>query len=172
MAKRKLFDYSRVSRRERSYILAAMLFWSVLAYLGVSRLVFHSVEVTGNSMAPTISDGDRLVAHRWMLHVRSLERSDIIAVKIPWHNAASVKRIVALPGETICLKEGRVWVDGDRLDERYLPEQVITQGGWIEGRTFEVLTDCYFVLGDNRADSVDSRDFGAIRRDWILGTVL
>jgi len=171
MAKRKLFDYSRVPRRQRTHILAAMLFWSVLMYVGITRLVLYGVEVTGESMVPTLHDGERRVAHRWMLHVRPLQRGDIVAVQIPWHRAPVVKRVVALPGERVRVESGKVWVDGDCLSEYYLSAGEVTDGGWMDGKTFEVLPECYFVLGDNRDASVDSREFGAVRHDWVLGLV-
>lgn len=171
MVKRNLFDYSAVPRRQRSYILAAMLFWSILLYLGISRALLYGVAIGGESMEPTLHDGDRLVAHRWIMHVRALKRGDVIAVKIPWHDSASVKRIVATPGEKICVRDGRVWINNEPLDEYYLPDRVTTSGGWMEGKTFEVLPGCYFVMGDNRNVSVDSRDFGAIQHEWIRGVV-
>jgi len=171
MAKRKLFDYSRVPRRQRTHILAAMLFWSVLMYVGISRLVLYAVEVSGESMVPTLHDGERCVAHRWMLHVRPLKRGDIVAVQIPWFDSPVIKRIVALPVETVRVESGKVWVNDESLAEYYLPAGALTDGGGMDGKTFEVLPDCYFVLGDNRGASVDSRDFGAVRREWVLGVI-
>lgn len=163
------FDFSGTSRRAQTLILACILFWSVLAYLGVTRFVFLPVEVSGVSMSPTLLNGERRLVHRWMYRLREPRRGDIVAIDLPSYDDLSVKRIVARPYEKVQIKNHRVYVNEEVLDEPYLSSQVPTWSGPLRNRAFRIAPDCYFVLGDNRPDSIDSRTFGAVHRRTIIG---
>jgi len=169
--RRRLFAYRDVAREQRTLILAAMFFWSILSYQAISRWVIVGMEVDGLSMFPTLSDGERLVIHRWQLHCRGPRRGDVVAIRVPAFSALSVKRIVGLPGERIRIRNRRVFVEGGELDEPYVHPSGDWDGGQLGDREFVIAPSCYFVLGDNRGASVDSRDFGAIHRDSIVGYV-
>lgn len=171
MTRRRLFDYRRVPRRERTLILAAMLFWSVLATLFIRHFVFESTEVVGVSMSPTLQPGKRLLINRTALLFRSPKRGEIVAFTTPGDPDCSVKRVMALPGESIQIKGGRVLVNGRALDEPYLAPEIRTGPGAIGTNIYVVAPDCYFVLGDNRARSADSRAFGAIGAHDLVGTI-
>jgi signal peptidase I len=168
--RRELFDYQPVSRHNRTMILAAMLLYSVISYLLISRFVIGTVVVQGPSMEPTLEAGQRLLVHRWFYLLRTPQRGDIVALRLPGEHAQLVKRVVALPLETIRIERGRVFVNGDALQEPYL-HGAPTSGGPLGTNTYRIADDCYFVLGDNRANSSDSRAFGAVPHASIIGMI-
>ena len=144
---------------------------SVLSYFIVSHFIVTTVVVQGRSMAPTLAHGDRYLLHRWQLMFRSPVRGDLVVVRDATRHDFVVKRIVGLPGERLQLKDGSVWINGERLVESYLPVGTRTQG--MEG--IEPLTivgkNRYFLMGDNREISEDSRTYGAILGEQILGFI-
>ena len=168
---RRPFDYSNVPRRERSYILAAMLLWSVLSFILISTFVLRGAEVVGPSMRPTLHDGDRFIMYRRTYHVREPARGDIVALRLPWFDDLTVKRIVALPGETVLVSNNSVMVDHHTLHEPYIAPGSYTMPGPVLGRPLKVPKGHYIVLGDNREQSYDSRTFGPVDRSWIVGYV-
>lgn len=126
----------------------------------------------GFSMAPTLLDGDSYVLSRISYHFRQPRRGDIVAVQLQAQQSLSVKRIIALPGELITIRGGKVYVNRKALEEPYLPEALETFPGALGEHEYEIAVDCYFVMGDNRANSVDSRTVGAVHRDCIQGVLL
>ena len=153
-------------------VLACMLFWSVISYECVSRFVCGTTQVVGRSMMPTLTDGERHLVDRLAYRFRLPHRGEIVAIRLPEDDFSSVKRIIALPGERIQIKDNAVYVQGRRLDEPYLAAGVRTLAGCLSDGAYEVGPSCYFVLGDNRDVSADSRYFGAVRRDCIIGRLL
>jgi signal peptidase I len=116
------------------------------------------------SMLPTIPEGAQLLIDE--IFVEQLRRGDIIVFQVPGGNVVHVKRLIGLPGDTVEVRDDKVYVNGKALDEPYirLPQ----------GRDYAQATmgsDEYFVMGDNRANSMDSRQFGPIRGQAILGRV-
>ena len=172
MRARTFFDptFVRVERR-RSTVLAALLLWSVVSFLFISRFVLSAAEVEGDSMYPALCDGNRYLLNRWIYRFYDPQPGDIVAVQVPRYEDLSVKRIVASPGDKVQIKNGWVRVNGRRLEEPYLPAGVITTPGPLATASYRVDPGCYFVLGDNRSGSLDSRYFGAVRREWIIGRV-
>ena len=168
---RKLFDYSAVPRSQRTLILAAMLFGSVLGYFGISRFVMKAGEVNGDSMAPTLMDGQRFLINRIVYRVRDPRPGEIVALRLPGEQELCVKRIVAQPGDVLRIKAGGVQVNGRQLAEPYLPPGVVTTGGRLGSQAYKMAPSAFFVLGDNRKQSVDSRYFGAVQRLWLVGRV-
>jgi signal peptidase I len=171
MARRRLFDFRSVPREQRALILACILFWSVISYLIVAHFVLQTTVIIGHSMAPTLEDGDRFIINRWIYRWRDPQRDEIVEVQVPGDDDPSVKRIVALPGERIHLKRGRVFINGRLRREWYLSPGTWTFPEALSTNIYAVEPNCYFVLGDNRQVSVDSRVFGAVRREWIMGRI-
>jgi signal peptidase I len=146
---------------------------ALAAYWFFSRCIFQSVQVVGASMQPTLHDSDRYFLNRWAYYLHSPQHRDIVVLKDPTDGAFAVKRIIATPGEAVYFKKGQVYINGVPLSEPYLA------GGT---RTFtyfkadEALVLCgedqYFVLGDNRGNSFDSRMYGPVRRQNILGAIV
>lgn len=139
----------------------------------VSRYAFQSVQVVGVSMAPTLHDSGRYILNRLVYHVRDPHPQDIVVLRDPDDNCYAVKRIVAQEGDTVLVKGGHIFVNGKELDEPYLPPDTPT---YPAARYKEQMWICgmnqYFVLGDNRNNSADSRIYGAVPRQSILGMVM
>jgi signal peptidase I len=130
-----------------------------------------AVVIEGRSMVPTLEQGDRFILDRWSYHYRNPERGDLVVIKDPGHSDFAVKRIVGLPGETIFLRDGAVVLNGKRLVETYLSSGTKTFCSDMKDRLIIVGKDQYFVMGDNRANSEDSRFYGAVPRERIIGTI-
>ena len=153
--------------------LLLLLMLAMVSYLAISRFVLQSVQVVGASMVPTLHDSDHYFLNRWAYYLHPPQHSDIVVVKDPTDGAFVVKRIIATPGEAIYFKKGQVYVNGMRLKEPYLAAGTATFTGT---PVDEVLILCgrdqYFLLGDNRNNSFDSRMYGPVRRQNILGAII
>jgi signal peptidase I len=145
----------------------------VASYLFVSHFLLQSVCVRGGSMQPTLRNAEHYLLNRWMYYVRSPRRGDIVVIRDPADNGLSVKRIVALEGESLCLRNGLVYLNDKKLDEAYLPRGTKT---FPDGALHEQRLQCrkgqYIVLGDNRGNSTDSRAYGPVPRAKILGLII
>ena len=142
-----------------------------LSYYLVSEYIVTTVVVQGRSMAPTLADGDRYLLHRWQLMFREPARGDLVVIRDAVRNDFVVKRVVGLPRERLQFRNGEVWVNGQKLNESYLP--VGTETRVFEGAEplYLVGADRYYVMGDNRAISEDSRIYGAVKGSQILGFI-
>jgi signal peptidase I len=128
-------------------------------------------EVIGNSMHPTYKNGEYLMANKVTYRIGEPQRGDVIIFKYS-ETQDFIKRIIALPGDTVMLKDGQFYINGKLLDEsNYLNSTVYTKGGDFlkEGETVVLEENEYFVSGDNRSHSSDSRTFGPIEEDAIKG---
>lgn len=132
--------------------------------------------VSGASMVPTFQDKDYLIVDRWTYRNSEVKRGDVIVFKYPKDTSQYfIKRIIGLPGETVKIEKGHVVIinsdnpEGFTLPEDYLPKSTQTLG--IAGRTGQQVlgSDEYFVLGDNRNASSDSRMWGILPKDDIIG---
>ena len=159
-------------RARRAVLLSILMFGSVLSYLFISNLVFGYVEISGESMLPTLHGGETYVLQRWMYAYDDPDRTHVVALRDPLDDGLSVKRIVGLPGDQVSLVDGDVVVNGMELIEGYLPEYVRTIQMTPEGAHFKLAANEYFVLGDNRQNSIDSRIYGPVTRDRILGPIV
>lgn len=157
-------------------ILKELLGWIIyiLIIIGLTWLVVTFVGqrtgVSGSSMETTLSDGDQLIVDKISYRFRDPKRYDIVVFPYRYEeNTYYIKRIIGMPGETIQIVDGYVYIDGEPLDEHY-GNEVMNKAGIAE----EPLTlgeDEYFVLGDNRNNSQDSRaaNVGTIHREDIIG---
>jgi signal peptidase I len=145
---------------------------AVILYLGISFAV-QAVHVEGLSMYATLDDNDYLIANKIDYRLHAPQRGDIIILRPPSDNSRDfIKRVIALPGEKLLILNGVVYINGHRLDEPYLPEAWIQLNNWTgpDGPAGSVIPpNQYFVMGDNRNRSQDSRIFGPISRDRIDG---
>jgi signal peptidase I len=145
---------------------------AVILYFGISFAV-QAVHVEGLSMYATLDDNDYLIANKIDYRLHAPQRGDIIILRPPADNSKDfIKRVIALPGEKLLIRDGVVYINGHRLEEPYLPEAWTTLNSpppWSQGDGVVIPANQYFVMGDNRNRSQDSRIFGAISRDRIDG---
>lgn len=141
-------------------IVALLLFLLFRLVLGIST-------VDGNSMDPTLKNGQRLIFFRLL---RDYKAGDVICMRMP-NGDQYVKRIIAGEGDTIAVSNGKVYVNGQELEEEYVAGATEVQEDTVEyPMTLEA--EQYFVMGDNREHSIDSRSFGAIVVYQIQGKIL
>lgn len=126
--------------------------------------------VSGSSMESTLSHGDNLIVDKLTYRFADPKRYDIIVFPFRYEeNTYYIKRIIGLPGETVQIQDGSIYIDGEVLNESYGREVMKSAG--LAADPIELKEDEYFVLGDNRNDSTDSREpnVGVIHRDEIIG---
>ncbi len=177
MARRKGLHFYQKKNKLNSQlvkdIFEMMIGTVVVAFLAVAIIYFAGMRtsVIGDSMEPALYNGQEILINRFIYMLSSPKRGDVI-VFLPNGNQNAhyyAKRVVGLPGETVQIKEGRVYIDGVLLDEEDLYDTMADAG--IAENEITLDTDEYFVLGDNRNSSEDSRsgNIGAVLRDNIIG---
>lgn len=155
----------------QSIVLALAVF--VLFYL----FVVQPNEVQGSSMLPNFVDGEYLLTEKVTYYLREPERGDVIVFKAPSTESCAaegceyIKRIIAVPGDTVMVKNGRVYLNGVELEEDFLADGTVTEAGQFleEGVEITVPDGDYFCMGDNREHSRDCREFGYVSEDLIVG---
>jgi signal peptidase I len=155
-----------------SLVLLFVALLSIPAYFAASRFVVTAVVVQGRSMMPTLKDGERYYLNRWRYLFVSPQRGDIIVIRDPGHADFAVKRIVAQPYDWINLKNGNIYINGRRLEESYLAPNTRTDAPDLKEKWIQLGSDQYYVMGDNRANSEDSRFYGRVDRKNILGYLI
>lgn len=148
--------------------LVACFAIALIAAIGIRLFVFELVRVDGDSMKPTLYDGQTLFVEKISLYTGNIQRGDIVIVHYPGRTGAYVKRVVGLAGDTIRVENGYLYVNGEKQEEDYTLEQVMN---WDTEQTV-VPEGCYYVMGDNRNDSMDSRSIGPIPEDDLIGKAL
>lgn len=133
----------------------------------IVMFVYQPVRVEGTSMLPELRNRDRLFINKFFFRFQSIHRGDIVVFHYPFDPRESyIKRVIGLPGETISIHDGQVSIDGKPLKEPYVPPR------YRDARSMPPLVippDEYFVMGDHRSVSSDSRSFGPVDRDLIYG---
>lgn len=149
--------------------IAEVVVLAVILYIGISFAV-QAVHVEGLSMWATLDDNDYLIANKIDYRLHGPQRGDIIILRPPTSNSTDfIKRVIALPGERLLIRDGSVYINGHLLHEPYLPEEWTIDNTWNNGVETTIPPNYYFVMGDNRNRSQDSRFFGPISRDRIDG---
>lgn len=139
----------------------------VLAQL-IMVSVAQAFQVEQYSMEPTLLPHDRVLVDKFLYRLRKLNRGDVIVLRYPLNPTRNyIKRIVALPGDKLEVKNGKLYVNGRTVQEAYV--NGAPQGNY---GPLTVPQDSVFVMGDNRNNSEDSRSFGALKRDHIVGQAI
>ncbi len=165
MNKKKLLEFMSTS----VYLLVVI----VLAFL-IIKYVGQRTEVVGRSMEPTLEDADNLIVDKISYRFKDPERYDIIV--FPYRDGSGlyyIKRIIGLPGDRIFINDrGDVFVNGEKLEEDYIKEKAVNAG--LASLPILLGEDEYFVLGDNRNNSTDSRspEVGVVKKDEIIGRAI
>jgi signal peptidase I len=158
--------------RRHLFVLVCVALFSVPAYFLASRFIVTAVVVQGRSMTPTLKDGERYYLNRWRYLLLSPRRGDVVVIKDPGHGDYAVKRIIARPYDWLNLRDGKIYINGKRLDEPYLDKGVRTDTPDLKERWIQLGRDQYYVLGDNRGNSEDSRFYGIVPGKNIIGMII
>jgi signal peptidase I len=143
------------------------LILSILVSFFIILFIYQPVKVEGGSMEPGLEDQERIVINKLVYRLESIERGDIIVFRYPRDTRKSfIKRVIGLPGDHIHIAYGHVYVNEEQLPESYVPSDYLDAKSYSE---IVVPRDSYFVLGDHRSASNDSREFGPIQRSYIYG---
>lgn len=125
-------------------------------------------QVIGPSMSPNINEGDIIIVNKLIYRLKDIERNDIVILS--QDEKYMVKRIIGLPGDKIEYKDNYLYVNGKKYKEKFLLDNVITEDFSLKELGYDKIPkDMYLVLGDNRTNSQDSRDYGLIKKDKIIG---
>jgi len=140
---------------------------SVMASFFIITFLYQPVKVEGTSMQPELRDQDRLFVNKFAYDFEKISRGDVVVFYYPRDPSKSyIKRVIGLPGDNIQIRDGRVFVNGKLLGEPYVPRS------YRDVRSMSEITvppNEYFVMGDHRSISADSRDFGPVPRKLIYG---
>jgi signal peptidase I len=129
--------------------------------------LYQPVKVEGTSMMPSLEDQERIFVNKFVYRLEPIERGDIVVFRYPRDPSKSyIKRVIGMAGDQIRIDNGQVYVNGKALDETYVPSEYTDERSY---PNIVVPTHCYFVLGDHRSMSNDSRDFGAVNEGFIYG---
>jgi signal peptidase I len=152
---------------------AGILLWvrdlviSAVAAALIILFLYQPVRVEGTSMLPRLEDSDRLFINKFVYHVSAIDRGDVVVFHYPRDPEKSyIKRVIALPGDELRVDHGRVFVNGKLLSEPYVPSE------YQDDRSVAEMTlppHEYYMMGDHRSISSDSRDFGPVERSLIYG---
>ncbi len=129
--------------------------------------LYQPVKVEGTSMAPLLSDQERIFINKFVYRFEDIHRGDVVVFWYPLDRSKSfIKRVIGLPGETVDIRHGLLYVNGQVIPEPYVPPQYtdVTDFGPVK-----VPKDSYFVMGDHRISSNDSRVFGPVASQFIYG---
>jgi signal peptidase I len=148
-------------------LLVRDLVVSAVASILIITFLYQPVRVEGTSMLPRLEDSDRLFINKFVYRISAIERGDVVVFHYPLDPEVSyIKRVIALPGDRVRIDRGTVYVNSLRVDEPYVPEE------FRDYKSFKETTlapSSYFVLGDHRCVSRDSREFGSVERSLIYG---
>lgn len=164
---------NRFPKRRRAVVLewGAIILVALAVALLVRTFVVQAFWIPSASMEPTLKIGDRLLVEKVTPSVRDIHRREIIVFERPEGVDPElkdlIKRVIGLPGESIEGRDGKVWINGKALDEPYLPKGVVPTE--FDFGPLRVPIDSYFVMGDNRSQSFDSRYWGTVARHQVVG---
>lgn len=146
--------------------------FAIALFLFMYLLVFQPHKIKGDSMQPNYPDGEYLLTDKVTYRFNQPKRGDVVVFEAPGSGGDEyIKRIIGLPGESISVNNGKIYVNGQLLDESYLSQSLYTSNGvFLENGEITVVPDGeYFVLGDNRPYSSDSRTWGFVTKKKISG---
>src|SRR5437762_1819760 len=161
------------SSRPMSRAFPVLSVWlrDLIISLAISAFIiiflYQPVKVEGTSMMPSLDDQERIFVNKFVYRIEPIERGDIIVFHYPRDPSKSfIKRVIALAGDRVRIEAGQVFVNGEPLDEDYVPRAYADERSYPE---MVVPDNGYFVLGDHRTMSNDSRDFGPVASAYIYG---
>ena len=143
------------------------LFFSIIIALFIILFVYQPVKVECGSMEPGLEDQERIFINMLVYRLKDIGRGDIIVFRYPRDPRKNfIKRVIGIPGDRVRVTNGRVYLNGQWKPEPYVPEQYLDSRSYAE---IVIPAGSYFVMGDHRTMSNDSREFGPVARDFIYG---
>ncbi len=169
-------SFYRRKKKINTGILKEILIWAVEILLTVAVTVIvvslfgFRISVVGSSMAPTLENGETILVNRFVYHLLAPKQGDLV-VFLPNGNEKShyyIKRVVAVPGDTVQVKDGMIYVNGSPIEEETVPA---VENALSAEDEVTIGEDEYFVMGDNRSSSEDSRyaSIGNVKKEYIVG---
>src|SRR3989344_798927 len=153
--------------------IAQTLLLAAAVFLVVYVFLFRPFQVNGDSMYPNFTDREYVLTNIIALNFAPPKKNEVVVFKAPPDPEKDfIKRVIAIPQDKISIKDGSVFLNGEKLDEsKYLKPDVLTYAGSFikEGQEITVPENNYFVMGDNRNFSSDSREWGFVKREDIIG---
>ena len=144
----------------------------VFVILFLMIYIVSVTQVVGSSMSPTLSDGEVLILNKFNYRIFDVKRGDIISLDYE-DTKYLIKRIIGLPGETVEIKNNQLYINNTLYEEDYLPDDLVYPDFSLSDLGYSVIPDdMYLVLGDNREDSLDSREIGLIKKEEINGKII
>ena len=162
---------SRASAPHSHFPVLSVWLRDLIISLAISAFIiiflYQPVKVEGTSMMPSLDDQERIFVNKYVYRLEPIERGDIVVFRYPRDPSKSfIKRVIGLAGDRIRIEAGEVFVNGAALEEDYVPAAYADQRSYSE---MVVPPNSYFVLGDHRTMSNDSRDFGPVNVGYIYG---
>lgn len=149
-------------------VTAVRLLLTALLVLAYFRWMALPIQVTGVSMEPTYKDGQKTSINRISLRLHPPVRGDILAIRTTGLHNLLLKRVIALPGERVHISRGRVYINGEMLEEPYVVKRA--PWNWPRDKEDELIgPDEFLVIGDNRGMPQDRHEFGVARRERLVG---
>ncbi len=149
-------------------MLVVVLVAALLAGLLVRTFVLRPLTVSSTSMQPTLCPGDRVVVNLWDPDLGDLAHGDLVALRPGRSEVPVVKRVVGLPGDEVAIRDALLFVNEERVDEPYVDHEAIDS---VFYGPVVVPADRFLVMGDARAVSIDSRAYGPVRAESLIGRI-
>ena len=164
-------DKSRPPVPSRTIPVLSVWVRDLIISLAISAFIivflYQPVKVEGTSMMPSLDDQERIFVNKYVYRLEPIQRGDVVVFRYPRDPSKSfIKRVIGLAGDHIRIDSGEVFVNGEALEEDYVPAAYADQRSYPE---IVVPVNSYFVLGDHRTMSNDSRDFGPVSIGYIYG---
>lgn len=164
-------DNKKSGRSEMREFLSLMMYVAgvILLAIVLNKFVIQKVEVDGPSMNTTLKTGQQLLVEKVTYYFTDPKQGDIVVFTPPGYedDTLYIKRVVGRPGDTVQVKDGYLYVNGEKYEDPQWTEPILNAG--VAEDEVTVGEDEYFVVGDNRNNSSDSRDFGVVDKDRIMG---
>jgi len=137
----------------------------------IRAVIFQPFVVEGSSMVPTFYDHDYLIVNKFIYYFQTPKRGDVIVFRSPTiRNTDFIKRVIGLPGDLVRFDNGQISINGIKISEPYINQETSSSSGTLVSTTERFLQQNeYWVMGDNRDHSSDSRDWGGLQRSAIIG---
>lgn len=158
--------FNKEKKKSTIFELIESVLIAVVLALVIRFFLFEPFYIPSGSMEPTLQVEDKIIVNKIVYRFGEPERGDIIVFKYPLDPSRDyIKRVIGLPGETLEIKESTVYIDGQAITENYLPSDT----KFMDFGPVSIPEDSYFMMGDNRNNSQDSRVWGTLPEDHIVG---